>query len=182
MVYDLSRRAIVLFGGEAEGRVLDDLWAWGGQEWSPVPLSGPSARRFPSLVYARNRDVLLLFGGDQNFTGLADTWELEYEMPGPGDLNCDCAMNTLDIEPFILALFDPAAYENAYPECSIGRGDVTRDGFVNALDIEPFILALLDPDEYEARWPHCDLMRADLNGDGSVNALDIEPFLDLLFP
>ncbi len=61
-----------------------------------------------------------------------------------GDINCDGAINAFDIEPFILALFDPAEYELQYPDCDINLADINGDGSVDALDIEPF-LGLLFP-------------------------------------
>ena len=56
-----------------------------------------------------------------------------------GDLNCDCTVNALDIEPFLVALFEPENYPAAYPDCDINLGDLNGDGLINALDIEPFL-------------------------------------------
>ncbi len=57
-----------------------------------------------------------------------------------GDLNCDGAIDALDIEPFILILFDPPAYAARFPNCAGDiAGDINVDGAVNASDIEPFI-------------------------------------------
>jgi hypothetical protein len=55
------------------------------------------------------------------------------------DLNCDGAVDTLDIEPFIDLLVSGAS------PCSPCAGDVDRDGTVTTLDIEPFIDCLLGP-------------------------------------
>ncbi len=46
------------------------------------------------------------------------------------------------INPFVLALSDPVAYQAAYPDCSILNGD--GDGDVDFDDINPFV-ALLSP-------------------------------------
>ena len=54
-------------------------------------------------------------------------------------------MNALDIEPFIIALFDPKSYVTLFPDCDIQLADLNQDGEVNALDIEPFIGLLFDP-------------------------------------
>ncbi|MCH8807739.1 MAG: hypothetical protein IH986_16875 [Planctomycetes bacterium] len=56
----------------------------------------------------------------------------------PGDLNCDGAFNGGDIDPFFLALGDPAAYALAFPSCNILLGDMNGDGRVNGADIDPF--------------------------------------------
>jgi len=57
----------------------------------------------------------------------------------PGDMNCDGLINAFDIDPFTLALTDPAGYQAAYPNCNIMNGDVNGDGAVNAFDIDPFV-------------------------------------------
>ena len=56
-----------------------------------------------------------------------------------GDLNCNGSFDALDIEPFIVALFEPAAYPGRYPDCEILLGDINGDQAVDALDIELFI-------------------------------------------
>ena len=63
----------------------------------------------------------------------------------PGDLNCDGDVNALDIEGFIVALFDPAQYPVQYPDCDINLADINGDGRVDAGDIEGFILLLFGP-------------------------------------
>ena len=98
------------------------------------------------MVYVSDREALLLHGGRRNNSPLApssETWELSLIAASqPGDLNCDCRVNALDIEPFILALFDPEGYGTAYPDCDRLLGDLNADGVVNALDIEPFVEVL----------------------------------------
>ncbi|MCH7871425.1 MAG: proprotein convertase P-domain-containing protein, partial [Planctomycetes bacterium] len=53
-----------------------------------------------------------------------------------GDVNCDGDVNALDIEPFLLALFDPAEYASRFGGCDINLADINGDGAINALDIE----------------------------------------------
>ena len=55
------------------------------------------------------------------------------------DLNCDGSIDAFDIEPFILALFDPDEYRRAHPTCDALLADIDQSGSVDALDIEPFI-------------------------------------------
>ncbi|MBL8880773.1 MAG: right-handed parallel beta-helix repeat-containing protein, partial [Phycisphaerales bacterium] len=59
-----------------------------------------------------------------------------------GDLDCNGVVNNFDIDPFVLALTDPAAYEAAFPDCNINNADVNDDGLVNNFDINPFVLCL----------------------------------------
>ena len=54
-------------------------------------------------------------------------------------MNCDGEINALDIEPFLLALFEPSAYPNQYPGCDINSADINGDGAVDAGDIEAFL-------------------------------------------
>jgi hypothetical protein len=59
-----------------------------------------------------------------------------------GDMNCDTAVNTLDINPFVLALTNPQQYAAAYPGCNVLNGDINGDGLVTLSDINPFIALL----------------------------------------
>jgi hypothetical protein len=56
-----------------------------------------------------------------------------------GDLNCDSVRNAFDIDPFVLALTDPAAYAATYPNCLQNLADCNGDGAVDAFDIDPFV-------------------------------------------
>jgi len=62
--------------------------------------------------------------------------------PVLGDLNCDGAVNVFDIDPFVLALTDPAGYALAFPACDVMNGDTNQDGDVNVFDIDPFVALL----------------------------------------
>lgn len=56
-----------------------------------------------------------------------------------GDMNCDGEVNNFDIDAFVLALTDPAAYAIAYPDCDPMNGDVNGDGRLDNFDIDPFV-------------------------------------------
>ncbi|MCH7871531.1 MAG: hypothetical protein IID33_07505 [Planctomycetes bacterium] len=56
-----------------------------------------------------------------------------------GDMNCDGAIDAGDIEPFLVALFQPGNYSALYPGCNINTADINQDGSIDALDIEPFL-------------------------------------------
>jgi hypothetical protein len=62
--------------------------------------------------------------------------------PAPGDLNCDGVVDFADINPFVLALSDPAAYAVTYSNCDIMTGDINADGSVDFGDINPFVALL----------------------------------------
>lgn len=71
-----------------------------------------------------------------------------YESQPPpviGDLNCDGAVDLLDVPPFVLALTDETAYAAGYPDCDIHLGDLNGDGAEDGLDIAQFVAALVGP-------------------------------------
>ena len=62
-----------------------------------------------------------------------------------GDLNCDGTVDFNDINPFVLALTDPAGYAAAFPNCDRLNADVNADGVVDFDDINPFVALLQGP-------------------------------------
>lgn len=61
-----------------------------------------------------------------------------------GDMNCDGLVNSADIDPFVMALLNPADYASTYPDCDRNRADVSQDGAINSGDIDPFVMLLLN--------------------------------------
>jgi hypothetical protein len=59
-----------------------------------------------------------------------------------GDLDCDGVVDFDDINPFILALSDPASYQIAYPNCNYLNADCDQDGDVDFDDINAFVALL----------------------------------------
>ncbi len=65
------------------------------------------------------------------------------ECPGEkGDANCDATIDFFDIDPFLLALFDPIAYAAANCSGSVCAADVDCSGLVDFFDIDPFLACL----------------------------------------
>ena len=62
-----------------------------------------------------------------------------------GDMNCDDAVDFGDINPFVLALTNPAAYAQAFPGCDINHADINGDGNIDFADINPFIGLIIEP-------------------------------------
>ncbi len=60
----------------------------------------------------------------------------------PGDMNCDGTVGFGDINPFVLALTDPAGYAAAYPNCDPLQGDLNDNGSLGFEDINPFVALL----------------------------------------
>jgi hypothetical protein len=81
-VYDSLRDRVLVFGGFIPGSASIDLWALsldGEPRWSPVVTLGdpPLAGRDYSLVLDPNRDRLVVFGGEADYTlNVSDLWEL----------------------------------------------------------------------------------------------------------
>lgn len=61
-----------------------------------------------------------------------------------GDMNCDAAVDGADINPFVTALTNPAAYAAAYPDCHRANADFNGDGQVDFQDITPFTALFFD--------------------------------------
>ncbi len=62
-----------------------------------------------------------------------------------GDMNGDATLNFFDIDPFVTALIDPAAFAAAHPSVDpVCAGDIDGDGWLTFTDIDPFV-ALLAP-------------------------------------
>ncbi len=59
-----------------------------------------------------------------------------------GDMNCDGVVSVSDINAFVLALTDPAAYQAQFPDCDIQNGDMNGDGTVSVGDINGFVAAV----------------------------------------
>ncbi len=59
-----------------------------------------------------------------------------------GDANCDGSVDFFDIDPFLLAVFDPATYQASYCGGSLAAADANCDGSVDFFDIDPFLACL----------------------------------------
>lgn len=78
-VYDPLVDKIVLFGGTPANDVgLNDLWEYDGETWEQkFPLYSPEPRAFHNMTYDSNRNVIVLFGGEDWPTLYGDTWEYD---------------------------------------------------------------------------------------------------------
>lgn len=122
--------------------------AGSGDDWSPsIAFSILDTEKLPGHSgFVRSVHV-----GSGGSPALADGFAYSFGVAGLfafvgdplGDMNCDGAVDVLDINPFVLALLDPLAYDTLYPECNVLNGDVNDDGQVNVLDINGFIGQLI---------------------------------------
>jgi hypothetical protein len=102
-----------------------------GQTWDYSPV-GPASR----ILHDGDTDGWLALPGDDYTSQPVTPLAL-------GDLNCDDALDAFDIDPFVLALTDPAGYAQQYPDCDRQRADVNADGQIDAFDIDPFVNLLV---------------------------------------
>ncbi len=75
-------------------------------------------------------------------TGINSTTVVRVTLGQKGDLNCDGSVDFGDINPFVLALSNPALWQQTYPGCPILNGDINNDGAFNFGDINPFVALL----------------------------------------
>ena len=81
-------------------------------------------------------DIVSGTSQDKTGNGIPDECEIL------GDLNCDGQLNSLDIDPFVLALSSGPTFEDyyaAYPDCDPMFADCNEDGSINSLDIDVFV-------------------------------------------
>ncbi|MBL8877811.1 MAG: hypothetical protein JNG88_01725 [Phycisphaerales bacterium] len=119
---------------------LRQLATVGGELTFTIVPSGSQAR----IGIDRDRDTF--FDRDELDAGSdpADAASTPDNTPRPGDLNCDQQINNFDIDPFVLAITNPAAYAASNPGCLISNADCNGDGQVNNFDIDAFV-DLLQP-------------------------------------
>ncbi len=106
-------------GVKADG----SLVSWGWNEYGQCNVPAP------------NMGFVGVAGGGIHSLGLKAVYT-------PGDLNCDGAANFDDINPFVLALYSHAQYQQQYPDCDWHLGDINNDGFLDFDDINPFVALL----------------------------------------
>jgi hypothetical protein len=64
LVYDSERQVVLLYGGESPSlTALDDTWAWDGDTWSQLIVSGPGPRVGHAMAYDRASGLVVLHGG-----------------------------------------------------------------------------------------------------------------------
>lgn len=87
--------------------------------------------------------LLASFADNPNAMSLATTSIVVVASMLPGDLNCDGSVNFRDINPFVLYLSNPSAWQATYPSCNLLNGDINGDGtYPSFRDINPFVALL----------------------------------------
>lgn len=80
MVYDESRRVVLLFGGINQDGVLNDLWQWDGKEWTMLcPVCNPAQRHNHEMYFDNDRDKVIVYGGNNLEIGYHEAWSWDGE-------------------------------------------------------------------------------------------------------
>ncbi|MFH1747082.1 MAG: hypothetical protein ABIG44_08565, partial [Planctomycetota bacterium] len=128
LAVDVRGRHPVIYVGAEVGlyRSIDD-----GESWHRLGTGLPNTPVIDlRLQPARGRLIACTQG--------RGVWTLAVGMLG--DMNGDGYPNAYDIDPFLLAIGDPDAYDEQYPELDrVVQGDMNGDGLVNSYDIDGFI-------------------------------------------
>lgn len=117
---------------------------FGPWELSPQPIPEREAS-YGAAVTVVGDEALVGARAAGDGAGSVYVFNLTGDCRRLGDLNCDGVLDAFDVEPFILALLNPAGYAVAYPDCNRDLADVNGDGSVDAFDIEPFVMLLVEP-------------------------------------
>lgn len=76
MVYDRTRKSIILFGGTPGAGFLEDTWLWNGASWvEQHPMHHPAGRANFGLAYDEVNQQVILFGGQTHLeVDPTETW------------------------------------------------------------------------------------------------------------
>ena len=77
LVYDPVDQEMVLFGGSAGSRAVNDTWAYTKDGWMNItqwPANGPSPRSNAAVTFDAYDNTVFLFGGSVNGAWLSDSW------------------------------------------------------------------------------------------------------------
>ena len=116
-----------------------------GDDWRALTTTGPHEATMDHRGLVRAANGWVTVGGMLGPRTMTDRVFLLRLVGGGlvlGDLNCDGALNGADIDPFFLALGDPAGYGTAFPECTSALADMNCDGRVDGADIDAFFECL----------------------------------------
>jgi hypothetical protein len=132
----------------AGGEPASYIARWDGATWQPLGSGMGGGGYYPDVYALTVYNGELIAGG--NFTtagGEVSAYWARWDCPyRRGDLDCNGAVDFRDINPFVLALSNPGAYAQTYPDCDILIGDMNCDASVDFGDINPFVACLSNGD------------------------------------
>jgi hypothetical protein len=157
------------FPDDSAGDGLNDTFADGDALYRAVAVDGDPALATPAGLRVTRFDFQSLVAGAEvqivmqptagsatvsrvlsadvvDLDVLSSLDEVAVILSDPGDMNCNGTLNGFDIDPFVIALTDPAAYATMFPDCTIWNADANCDGVINGFDIDPFVILLTGGD------------------------------------
>jgi hypothetical protein len=160
--YRGQQASVRLSVGEAGGQMpLEDVTAilssvTGPDGVSKLPPTTPTEIDFGALAAGRSTEITFALSIPADAPPGDYVGEIQVASPGTdgatamvtvtvlqrGDMNCDGLVNNGDIDAFVLALTNSAAYTLQYPGCNIMNADINGDGLVNNGDIDAFVALL----------------------------------------
>lgn len=194
MIYDPSRKRIVIFGGESWSRVFGDTWEWDGTNWTQIVTPQSPAKRFRTeMAYHEDLGGTILFGGGDyssdpvNPRCYGDTWfydgvswtKLLDTGPTPRFSHA-MVFDSIRRRIVLYGGFGPGGvggpvsgnFDDTWvlvPACKANcNADATADGR-HRLDIQDFSC-------FQNAFALGDLTKADCNGDGGLGIQDFTCF------
>lgn len=121
----------VQYGWDWNNDLIVDEWTALYPSGTPISLSHSWLTPGSSMVRVKAKDI----------HGSESTWSepLLVTIVHLGDMNLDGTVDAFDIDPFVVALVDPVAYQNYYHFDPVTVGDINQDGVLNVFDIDPFV-------------------------------------------
>jgi hypothetical protein len=143
-VFDDGRGPALYVGGAfvtAGGLPASSVARWDGRGWSGLGsgVSGGAVSDLSRSAILRSLHASGDFArAGPHASARIGRWAC---VPGwtPGDLNCDGAVNYLDVDPFVWAVIDRAQFEARFPGCLWFNGDINADNRVDFGDINPLV-------------------------------------------
>jgi hypothetical protein len=94
------------------------------------------------------------------------------------DMNCDGSVSFADINRFVMAITNPAAYAEQNPACDIMNADINCDGVVDFQDVNPFVQCIVQPgscSSCEPQAPECTVGNYDYDLERNIDCSEQEP-------
>jgi len=129
---DVRGKHPVVYAGTDQGVHRSVL---GGGDWHRYGPGMPTAAVIDLLLEPQRGRLIAATQG-------RGAWEIPIAVPG--DMNGDAAVNLGDINPFVLALTNPVAYQQQFPMLDRDvSGDMNGDGQLDLRDINGFVALLV---------------------------------------
>jgi hypothetical protein len=119
-----------------------DLFDVGGGVMRNIGQIDPSVQAPQGPGYTSSRQIVI---GLHFWGGTSGIFSTSVPVPtSPGDMNCDGAVDGLDVDSFALAVLDPLGYAAELPGCNILNGNIDQSSMTDIDDIDLFVACVLN--------------------------------------